>query len=93
VPKAATLCTTCHGQDGVAIAPMYPSLAGQHGDYLERAIAEYQNGGRKNPVMKGFAATLSSADIAAIAGYFSDLTPALSTESRPYTRLTAGSAE
>jgi cytochrome c553 len=93
VPKAATLCTTCHGQDGVAIAPMYPSLAGQHQDYLERALEEYRDGGRKNPVMKGFAATLSSADIDAITAYFSSLTPSLSTESRPYTRLTAGSAE
>ena len=93
VPKAATLCTTCHGQDGVAIAPMYPSLAGQHQDYLARALEEYQKGGRKNPVMKGFAATLSSADIEAITAYFSSLTPSLSTESRPYTRLTAESAE
>ena len=93
VPKAATLCTTCHGQDGVAIAPMYPSLAGQHQDYLGRALEEYQKGGRKNPVMKGFAATLSSADIEAISAYFSGLTPSLSTESRPYTRLTAESAE
>jgi cytochrome c553 len=89
VPKAATLCTSCHGQDGVAIAPMYPSLAGQHEDYLERAIEEYQNGGRKNPIMKNFAATLKPADIAEIAAYFSSLTPGLKTEPRPYTRFTA----
>jgi len=55
-PKAVTLCTACHGKDGVAIAAIYPSLAGQHQDYLVRALHEYQNGGRKNPVMKGFAA-------------------------------------
>ena len=89
VPKAAALCTSCHGQDGVAIAPMYPSLAGQHHDYLVRAIEEYQNGGRKNPIMKGFAATLKPADIVEIAAYFSALTPALKTEPRPYTRFTA----
>ena len=89
VPKAATLCTTCHGQDGVAIAPMYPSLAGQHEDYLRRAIEEYQNGGRKNPIMKNFAATLKPDDIAEIAAYFSSLTPGLKTEPRPYTRFTA----
>ncbi len=89
VPKAATLCTSCHGQDGVAIAPMYPSLAGQHQDYLVRAIEEYQNGGRKNPIMKGFAASLKPADIAEIAAYFSTLSPALKTEPRPYTRCTA----
>jgi cytochrome c553 len=89
VPQAAMLCVSCHGQDGVAIAPMYPSLAGQHQDYLVRAIDEYRKGGRKNPVMKGFTATLKDEDVAVIAQYFSRLTPALSTESRPYTWLTA----
>ena len=89
VPKAAMLCTTCHGQDGVAIAPMYPSLAGQHEDYLRRALEEYQNGGRKNPIMKSFAATLKADDIAEIAAFFSALTPGLKTEPRPYTRFSA----
>ena len=89
VPKTATLCTSCHGQDGVAIAPMYPSLAGQHQDYLVRAIEEYQKGGRKNAIMKGFAATLKPAEIAEIAAYFSALTPALKTEPRPYSRFSA----
>ena len=89
VPQAATLCTSCHGQDGIAVAPMYPSLAGQHEDYLVRAIEEYRKGGRKNAIMKGFAAGLKDDDIALIAHYFSALTPALATEPRPYTRLTA----
>ena len=87
VPKAAALCTSCHGQDGVAIAPIYPSLAGQHEDYLVRAIEEYQKGGRKNPIMKGFASTLKDEDIREIARYFSALRPALATEPRPYTRF------
>jgi cytochrome c553 len=89
VPKAAALCVSCHGQDGVAIAPMYPSLAGQHEDYLVRALDEYKRGGRKNPIMTGFAANLSDEDIETIAEYFSHLTPSLGTEPRPYTRLTA----
>jgi cytochrome c553 len=87
VPQAAQLCVTCHGQDGVAIAPIYPSLAGQHEDYIVRALDEYKHGGRKNPVMKGFAANLKDEDIAQIAAYFSRLTPSLGTEPRPYTRL------
>ena len=88
VPKAAQLCTSCHGKDGVAVVAMYPSLAGQHEDYLTRALQEYQNGGRKNPVMKGFAGNLKPADIAEIARYFSALTPSLRTEPRPYSRFT-----
>jgi cytochrome c553 len=73
----------------VAIAAIYPSLAGQHEDYLVRALDEYRKGGRKNPVMKGFAANLKDEEIALIAHYFSHLSPSLSTESRPYTILTA----
>lgn len=93
-PQAATLCVSCHGQDGVSIAPTYPSLAGQHEDYLERAIDEYRKGGRKNPIMKGFAATLKDQDIQIIARYFAhEQTPSLSTESRPYSRFTAKSGE
>jgi cytochrome c553 len=89
VPKAAMLCTSCHGQDGVAVTPMYPSLAGQHEDYLVRALEEYQNGGRKNPIMKSLAGPLKPAEIAEIAAFFSALTPALKTEPRPYTRFSA----
>ena len=88
-PQAATLCVSCHGQDGVAIAPTYPSLAGQHEDYIARALEEYRKGGRKNPIMKGFAATLKDEDIAVIAKYFAnEQHPTLATESRPYTALT-----
>jgi cytochrome c553 len=93
-PPAATLCVSCHGQDGVSIAPAYPSLAGQHEDYLSRAIDEYRKGGRKNPIMKGFAATLKDEDIDVIAKYFSrEQHPTLSTESRPYTSFTAKRGE
>ena len=82
-------CAPCHGADGVSVTPMYPPLAGQHEDYLMRALEEYKRGGRKNPIMKGFAANLSDEDIESIAQYFSHLTPSLGTEPRPYTRLTA----
>jgi cytochrome c553 len=93
-PTAATLCVSCHGQDGVAIAPTYPSLAGQHEDYIPRALYEYRKGGRKNPIMKGFAATLKDEDIEVISKYFARAEhPTLSTESRPYTSFTAKQGE
>jgi cytochrome c553 len=93
-PQAATLCVSCHGQDGVSIAPTYPSLAGQHEDYIARALDEYRKGGRKNPIMKGFAATLKDEDVDVIAKYFAqEQHPTLSTESRPYTSFTAKQGE
>lgn len=88
VPQAAVVCTSCHGKDGIGVTPMYPSLAGQHADYIARAIQEYQTGYRKNPIMNGIAASLKPADVTAIADYFSSLKPGLHTESRPYFRWT-----
>jgi cytochrome c553 len=85
VPDVAKLCTSCHGQDGVGITPMYPTLAGQHPDYIVRALQEYKKGGRKNPIMSAMAANVKEEDMAVIADYFSAQRPSLETESRPYT--------
>jgi cytochrome c553 len=77
--KVTTLCSACHGTDGVGIMGDYATLAGQHVDYLERALVEYQKGDRKNAVMQPFAAQLSAADVKAIAEYYSRQQPALQT--------------
>jgi cytochrome c553 len=80
--KVAGLCSACHGANGVGIMGAYPTLAGQHADYLERALVEYQKGDRKNAIMQSFAAQLSAADIKAIADYYGAQQPALKTEMR-----------
>ena len=63
---------------------MYPDLAGQHPSYLTRAIQEYHNKDRKNPIMDSMAASLTQAQIATIVDYFSSLKPGLRTEPRPF---------
>lgn len=88
-PESAALCVACHGQDGVGITPIYPTLSGQHEDYLARALHDYQKRNRKNAIMAPMVAALKDADIAALARYFSQQRPALKTEVRPSTRLTA----
>lgn len=77
--KAQELCVACHGPEGVGITPLYPSLAGQHEDYLERALKDYRDGGRKNPVMSGFVSQLTDEDIKELAEYYSQQRPSLST--------------
>jgi cytochrome c553 len=77
--KVAELCSACHGRDGVGITGDYPTLTGQHADYLMRALVEYQKGDRKNPVMAPFAGQLSAADIKAVADYYGAQRPALKT--------------
>jgi len=70
--KAAQICAACHGPDGnKPSAPDQPILAGQHYDYLVRALTDYKNGRRNNPIMKGFAAQLSKQEIEDRAAWFS----------------------
>lgn len=69
-PEKVTVCTACHGADGKATQPIYPHLAGQYANYIEQALKEYRAGTRKNPVMGPQAASLTDADIRALAAYY-----------------------
>lgn len=76
-PKASHTCVACHGSDGMGILPEYPSLTGQHEDYLEEALRAYRSGQRRNAVMAGMTAALTDEDIAALARYYAAQRPAL----------------
>jgi len=70
--RAAQVCAACHGAQGnKPTAPENPILAGQHYDYLVKALKDYKSGKRSNPIMKGFASTLSGKDMEDIAAWFS----------------------
>ena len=69
-PAKAATCVACHGEGGVSIAPNWPSLAGQHKDYLVHSLNEYKSSVRKDPVMGGQAMALTPADIEELATYF-----------------------
>ena len=68
--KVKEVCQACHGMNGNSTSPDYPRLGGQHADYLRQALRDYKSGARKNPIMNGFAATLSEQDIENVAAYF-----------------------
>jgi cytochrome c553 len=67
-------CQSCHGADGNSTDPQFPRLAGQHADYLVRALSEYKSGARSNPIMAGFAAGLTEQDQKNVAVWFSSQT-------------------
>ena len=69
-PIVSNLCVACHGTNGVGISPMYPTLAGQHADYIAQALRDYKSGKRKNPIMTNMVANVSDEDIPAIAAFF-----------------------
>lgn len=71
--KKSVVCQACHGADGTATQPIYPNLAGQHASYIERALEDYKTGKRNNPIMAGFATTLTAQDRADLAAYYATL--------------------
>ena len=77
--KAKEVCAACHGVDGNAATPDFPRLAGQHGDYLEKALRDYKSGARKNPVMAPIAAALTRTDIENVASHYASQPAALAT--------------
>jgi cytochrome c553 len=68
--KVKAVCQACHGADGNSQNADYPKLGGQYPDYLAKALRDYKSGARKNPIMAGFAGTLSTADIDNVAAYY-----------------------
>ena len=70
--KAKQVCAACHGENGdKPLQPEYPVLAGQHVDYLAKALRDYKSGARKNAIMGGQAKELSAKDIDNVAAWFS----------------------
>jgi cytochrome c553 len=75
--KVKQICSACHGLDGNSPSADYPKLGGQYPDYLAKALHDYKSGARKNPIMAGFAGTLSDKDIEDVAAYYASQPPVL----------------
>jgi cytochrome c553 len=67
--KAAT-CVACHGPEGVAAAPQWPNLAGQHETYLTEALGQYKSGSRVDLVMNPLMGPLDEDSIEELAAFF-----------------------
>lgn len=69
--QKSQVCQACHGPDGNGVGDgQYPLLAGQYADYLAKTLRQYRDGTRQNPIMNGFAATLSDQDIADLSAFY-----------------------
>jgi cytochrome c553 len=63
-------CFICHGAEGESSSPVFPRLAGQHASYVERQLADYKSGKRKNDTMQAMVADLSADDMRLLGMYF-----------------------
>jgi cytochrome c553 len=69
--KSKQVCAACHGEAGdKPLQPDYPILAGQHADFLFKAMRDYKSGQRKNAVMAGMAQPLTRKEMQDLAEWF-----------------------
>lgn len=67
--KSAT-CAACHGADGNSVNPAWPSIAGQHPEYILAQLRAYKGGVRNDPMMAPMAMMLSDEDMKDLAAYY-----------------------
>lgn len=70
---AVAQCAACHGELGVSPSGAFPTLAGQHADYIVHALKAYKDGGRSGgnaAIMVGMVSSLTDEDFENIAAYF-----------------------
>ena len=66
----STVCSACHGADGNSVNPEWPSLAGQHPNYIVSQLKAYKDGTRVNPLMSAQAMTLDDSARADLAAFY-----------------------
>lgn len=69
----SAICGQCHGQNGIAIIPIYPNLAGQKAGYMELQLKAFRSGERLNAAMTPHAKRLSDQDIIDLSAYYASL--------------------
>jgi cytochrome c553 len=64
-------CLACHGPMGNSVVPMWPKLAGQNAEYLQKQLMDFKAKNRSNEQMTPMALPLSDQDVADLTAYFS----------------------
>jgi len=76
---AVSTCATCHGPQGRSLAPKFPTLAGQHANYIVNQLKAFKAQTRGDPdalgYMWGMAAPLDEELMTSLAAYYSAQTP------------------
>jgi cytochrome c553 len=63
-------CAGCHSIDGNALNPNFPSLAGQPAEYLIKAMKDYRDGRRNDPMMADVMRNFPDGTIDNLAAYY-----------------------
>ena len=71
IDEKASLCASCHGENGVPQLPSAPVIWGQQQGYLYLELRDFKSGARKDPIMGPIAQSLERTDMQDLALYFS----------------------
>lgn len=72
--KGVPACMACHGPNGAGNpAAKFPSLKGQHSDYIITATKDFRSGARQHPMMNVIADKMNDTEIDAVASYINGL--------------------
>jgi cytochrome c553 len=69
-PAHLRSCAACHGVNGVSTEPGTPHIAAQRSTYLAAQLRAYRSGARENALMNAVSASLTDAEIDALAAYY-----------------------
>ncbi len=70
-PENLQLCDACHGEDGQAVDPQWPNLAGQNAAYMAIQLTKYRDGVRQSDVMTPLLSQLSDSELEKLAAWYS----------------------
>jgi cytochrome c553 len=68
--KVQEVCVSCHGEQGVSVAPEFPHLAGQSGAAIYKQLNDYRTGSRTHQLMTDIAKALDKDMLADVAAYY-----------------------
>jgi cytochrome c553 len=70
---AGARCAVCHGNDGMAVQPDAPNLAGQNALYATAQLRHFRSGERKHEQMNLLAQELTDAEIADLTSWYASI--------------------
>ncbi|MEZ5544235.1 MAG: c-type cytochrome [Lysobacteraceae bacterium] len=71
--EKAAVCTNCHGENGKAMAPLFPSVAGLPESYLYWKLMAFKQSTRTDSVMTPLVSANTEEDLRDIAAFYASL--------------------
>lgn len=75
IQEKASVCSGCHGENGISQTENIPSLAGQPDQFIQWQLVFFRAGSRKNEQMQPIVEEITNEDIRNFGAYFSQMTP------------------